>query len=148
MNNQKLLDYINAQKQSGKNEEEITSSLLQSGWDKDSISSALNSNSGKQTSASTDNSATLQGDSTVPKPKAIKAISILFWILSLTSLWSSIASIVVIYTMNNAMERGYPATLDFSFIKIMPLTFPLASILGIVSFLSFSYAAMRTSSGS
>jgi hypothetical protein len=157
---QELLNYIRLQKQQGVSDETIKRNLLNSNWSEQDINQALLLTGALQptqaqaptppsyTPSSQPQVFTQQVDSTFTveeeKPKMIKTISTLFFLIAILYIMSTVSMAGIIVIMDRAMGGG---DLVFSFLKYFP-TFGFIPILFSLVTLVFFFAALKIKNGS
>lgn len=134
MLNQQAVGYIQQQLAAGKSQEEIKAVLVAAGWSVADVEQTLSVSVPVVTIPP-------------PKPKIIKVISGLYWIITALSLIEAFKAQAVLKTLDDSVGKGIPGTLPYSYLRVVP-ALPIFSLAVVIAALAYLYAALKITNGS
>lgn len=165
MYNQEIIDYIKNQQALGKSKDEIKNVLCIAGWKPQDAENAINhvlspqpqtvtipientmpaQNNVQENVTISNKNITEPTEEISEKPKIIKTLSILYWVIVITNALYAVSGGIVMQILNNATTATF--TPDYSFVKALPFL-PVIAFLNGTSFLAYFYAALKLPNGS
>lgn len=143
---EQLIKYINDCKSKNISDDEIKKNLQEHGWPIKMIQEALNINVSINPPPInlTDNKIT-NDSSSAERPRILKIISILFFLIAFMFYFSSYGTIILLLTINHAMSQAFDP--PFVILKAMPIL-GILPLLGSLGATIITYAGLKIKNGS